>query len=65
MDITEPLKQTANDFEERLQPLIEESTEKLTSLHHQLTTYIRANPGKCLLGAMAAGYFIGRIARRK
>lgn len=65
MDTTEPLKQTAYDVEERVRLQIDESKRKLIVLHHRVTTYIRANPGKCLLGALATGYIIGRIARRK
>ena len=65
MDMPNPLDRPAGEFEERLQPQIKEATRTLTELSDQVTTYIRANPGKCLLGAVAAGYVIGRIVRRK
>jgi hypothetical protein len=28
-------------------------------------SFIRANPGTCLLGAVAVGFIIGRIASRR
>jgi hypothetical protein len=65
MNMTEHLEQTAHEVEERVRPQIEETTKKLSGLNDQVTNYIKANPGKCLLGALAAGYVIGRIARRK
>lgn len=65
MEIAEPVKQIAHEIEERARPQIDESTRRLTSLHNRVTIYIRANPGKSLLGAVAVGYIIGRIARRK
>ena len=35
-----------------------------TAANYDAVAYIKENPGKCLLGAIAAGYIIGRIARR-
>ena len=29
-----------------------------------MTGYIKENPGQCLLGALALGFLIGKIARR-
>jgi hypothetical protein len=65
MTMTEPFEQTAHAIEERVRPQVERATQNLTRLNRQVTTYIKANPGRCLLGAVAAGYVIGRIARRK
>jgi hypothetical protein len=30
-----------------------------------MTSYIKENPGKCLVGALAVGYLIGKIASRR
>jgi predicted ATP-grasp superfamily ATP-dependent carboligase len=65
MTTTDPLEQTAHAIEERVRPHVEHATRKLTTFNAQATTYIKAHPGRCLLGAVAAGYIIGRIARRK
>lgn len=65
MDMTEPLEQVASEIENRVLPQLQLAKTKLVNLDAQVTTYIRANPGRCLLGAVAAGYLIGKIARRK
>lgn len=65
MDITEPFEKAAHDLEDRVVVQLEGVATRLTRLNERLTTYIRANPGRCLFGAVAAGYVIGRIARRK
>jgi len=65
MDMTEQLEQTANKLEERVRPQLKAATQRLAVLNKQVSSYIRTNPGKCLLGAIAAGYVIGRVARRR
>jgi hypothetical protein len=65
MNMTKPLERTAHESEEHASPQIEKTTCRLTKLNEFAATYIRANPGRCLLGAVAAGYVIGRVARRK
>jgi len=37
----------------------------LSSLNDSMTDYIKENPGKCLVGALAVGYLIGKIASRR
>ena len=65
MDMTEHLEQTANNLEERVRPQLKVATQRLALLNKEVSSYIRTNPGKCLLGAIAAGYVIGRVARRR
>lgn len=64
MEIAEQFEQAARDIEGRVRPQIEEAKRKLTGFNDQTVAYIKANPGKCLLGAIAVGFIIGRIARR-
>jgi len=64
MEMTEQLENTARQFEERVRPQIAEAKRRLSELNDQATDFIKANPGKCLLGALAAGYIIGKIASR-
>jgi hypothetical protein len=64
MEITDHFEKTARDIEERIRPQIEEAKKKVGDINSQVTGYIKENPGKCLLGAIAAGFIIGRIARR-
>lgn len=64
MQLTEELEHSARRLEERVQSQADEVTGKVTRLNDRVTTYIKTNPGKCLLGAIAAGYIIGRITGR-
>ena len=64
MEITEQFQQAAHDIEDRVRPQIEDAKRKLTDFNDQVVTYVKANPGKCLLGAIAVGFIVGRIARR-
>jgi ElaB/YqjD/DUF883 family membrane-anchored ribosome-binding protein len=64
MEMTRELEDTARQIEERVRPQIEQAKRRLSELNGQATTYIKANPGKCLLGALAVGYIIGKIASR-
>ena len=64
MEMTDQIEKTAKELEDRFRPQIEEAKKKVTDLNDRAVSYIKENPGKCLLGAIAAGYIIGRIARR-
>ena len=64
MEIAEQIEHAARDIEDRVRPQIQEARRKLTGLNEQAVDYIKENPGKCLLGAIAVGFIIGRIARR-
>jgi hypothetical protein len=65
MNTTEPIDETSQESDERMAPLVKGMTTRLATLNAEVTTYIKANPGTCLLGALAAGYIIGRVARRR
>ena len=43
---------------------IEDAKRKLSSYGESAVDYIKENPGRCVLGAIAVGYVIGRMARR-
>lgn len=64
MEMTHQIEETARHIEERVRPQIAEAKRKLSAFNEQATDFIKANPGKCLLGALAAGYIIGKLARR-
>jgi hypothetical protein len=64
MEMTEQFEKTAREIEDRIRPQIEEAKKKVNDFNDRAISYIKENPGKCLLGAVAAGYIIGRIARR-
>jgi len=49
---------------ERVRPQIEDARRRLSSFNEQAVSYIKENPGQCVLGALALGYIVGKIARR-
>ena len=64
MEMTEQIEATVREVGARVRPQIEEAKRRLSSLDENVTDYIKENPGKCLLGALAVGYLIGKIARK-
>ena len=62
--MTEQLEQRAREIGDRVRPQIENAKRRLETLNDQVTDYIKDNPGKCVLGAVALGFLIGKIARR-
>jgi ElaB/YqjD/DUF883 family membrane-anchored ribosome-binding protein len=50
---------------ERLGPQLEQAAERLTETNERVKSFIRENPGTCLLGAAALGFLIGRWAARR
>lgn len=54
----------ARDLQARVVPQLEEARQNLVELNDRVLTFIRQNPGTCLLGAVAAGFLIGKIAAR-
>ena len=64
MEMTHNIENKARELGERVRPQIEDAKRRLTSLNDSVTGYIKENPGKCVLGAIALGYIIGKIARR-
>jgi ElaB/YqjD/DUF883 family membrane-anchored ribosome-binding protein len=65
MEMTERIEDTARELGERVRPQIENAKRRLSSLNDSATDYIKENPGKCLVGALAIGYLIGKIASRR
>ncbi len=59
-----PAEGQAPSFEERLGPQWEKAKERLSELDKRASGFIREHPIGCLVGALALGYVIGRIASR-
>ncbi len=55
----------ARQFQDRVVPQIDEARQNLVDLNDRVVNFIRANPGTCLLGAVAVGFLVGRIASRR
>ncbi len=64
MEMTEQIEATVKQVGARVRPQIDQARRRLTSLNSDVGGYIKENPGRCLLGAIALGFLIGKIARR-
>jgi ElaB/YqjD/DUF883 family membrane-anchored ribosome-binding protein len=64
MDNTGDLESALREASEQVKPRLDEAKRQLSSWNQRATTYVKENPGKCLLGALALGFVVGKIARR-
>lgn len=64
MDIAH-IEDTARKLGDRLQPQIEDAKRRMKDVNGKVSSFIQENPGICLLGAIALGYAIARVARRQ
>jgi hypothetical protein len=65
MDTTHRLQERARDLQDRVAPQIDRARSDLADLNRRLAGFIRENPGTCLLGALALGFIVGKIAARR
>lgn len=65
MEMTQKIEETAREIGARVRPQIEDAKRKFSSFNDSATAYIKENPGKCLVGAIAIGYLIGKLASRR
>jgi hypothetical protein len=63
VEIREKLEKSAAALEDRVRPELEAVKDRLTDANSKVVGFIRAHPTPCLLGALALGYVVGRIAR--
>jgi hypothetical protein len=59
------LQDKARQIQDNVLPQIDEARRSLEDLNTRAVSFIRANPGTCLLGAVAVGFIVGRIASRR
>jgi hypothetical protein len=64
MDTTS-FKASVDDLGERVRPKIEEAKQQFGRLNGRITGFIQDHPAACLVGAVALGYFVARLARRQ
>lgn len=64
MEGTQELQSKARALQERIGPRVDEAKQNLNDLNERVSGFIRERPGTCLLGALAVGFVIGRIASR-
>jgi ElaB/YqjD/DUF883 family membrane-anchored ribosome-binding protein len=59
------IQDRAREIQERIVPQIEEARRNLVDMNTRVVGFIRANPGTCLIGAVAVGFLIGKLASRR
>jgi hypothetical protein len=64
MDTTS-FKASVDDLGERVRPKIEEAKQQFGRMNGRITGFIQDHPAACLVGAVALGYFVARLARRQ
>jgi hypothetical protein len=64
MDTT-TFKASVDDLSDRVRPKIEEVKQQISRINGRLTGFIQDHPAACLLGAMALGYVVARVARQQ
>ncbi len=64
MKTREKIEAAICDAEERVKPQLEEARRRLSSWNEMATDSIKKNPGRTLVGAIALGFVIGKLARR-
>ena len=63
-NVTHQIEERAHELSARVRPQVRQARAKLESMGETVTEYIKDNPAKCLVGAIAIGFLVGKIARR-
>ncbi len=64
-DVNEPQDEAVRAFQERLGPKLKDAEAQLVNVNEKVKSFIRENPGTCLLGALGLGFIVGKLASRK
>jgi hypothetical protein len=59
------IQDRAREIQSRVVPQLDEARRNLVDMNNRVVGFIRANPGTCLLGAVAVGFLIGKLASRR
>lgn len=62
--VTNEIEERAHSLSARVRPQVQEARKKLEEVGETVTEYIKENPAKCLVGAIAVGFIVGKLARR-
>ncbi|MBI3722495.1 hypothetical protein HY251_00850 [bacterium] len=65
METIAEVKDTVRKLEEAVKPSIEKAHARISGWNARVVALIEEHPGKCVLGALALGYLVGRLARRR
>ena len=64
MDTTS-IKNSVDNLSSRVRPKIEEAKQEVNRINGRVASFIQDHPAACVLGAVAVGYLVARIARRQ
>ena len=64
MDLTKDDNSTAGNTNHRIAHQLRDAARRVDTFNDNAVDYIRENPVKCLLGALALGIVIGKLANR-
>jgi len=65
MEARSGIESKARQLQSRVGPEIREAAKGLEDLNARIVSFIRQRPGTCLLGALALGFIVGKIASRR
>ncbi|HME92479.1 MAG TPA: hypothetical protein VKE49_13700 [Myxococcaceae bacterium] len=65
MEARSNIENKARELQARVGPEIREAARGLEDLNARIVEFIRQRPGTCLLGALAFGFIVGKIASRR
>lgn len=63
MDIRQTPAANTETLAARPQPELELLKARLESANDRVMTFVKAHPAQCVLGAVALGFLVGRLAR--
>jgi hypothetical protein len=64
-DTIRKVEEKSEELASKVGPQIEEASKRLSDLNGRIIRFIRERPGTCLLGALAFGFIVGKIASRR
>jgi ElaB/YqjD/DUF883 family membrane-anchored ribosome-binding protein len=64
-EMNEPQDEAVRAFQERLGPKLKDAEAQLMNVNEKVKSFIKENPGTCLMGALALGFVVGKLASRK
>ena len=64
-DNQQDLPESIAVLQERMGPQLEQVKDSLEQFNQKALRLMREQPGLCLLGAVAAGYLVGRLVSRR
>ena len=63
--LPQQMQDKARELQQRLGPQLEQARQNLADLNTRVVAFVKERPGTCLLGALAFGYVVGKIASRR